>query len=371
MKMRLLFIVFFFITHSVSANTISVQTLNIYSPFYVGNKEDRKNSLFQFLKNESSDINFFQEVWFESDYQQLEKISQSIGLSSIYHTASFKYKKQSGLMTAVKGNVYKTEFYFFPQGNSWIDSVYNFFNINKGFGVTYATLPQTSNTPFIAVNVHLHHLSQETRLLQLLSYLKWFLNESILSRPVIFAGDFNFEPSSLEFEMIQHIFRFKEPQSHLNFPYKCTVCKENEYFIGHTISKILQISYERTIDYIFFRSSPSTHLTPKNFVVFPKKYNGNFLSDHYGVKAEIKFEPYSKRQEISWSELENRIKLFLETLDKVQYQLSKNSSPLDDIPLSEYYRKTTAQINVEQFLNSLRNRLRNEDSLLIQHLSQN
>ena len=367
----LLFIVFFLAVHSVSANTISIQTLNIYTPFYAGNKEERQNSLSQFLKNESSDINFFQEVWFEKSYQQLKNISQSLGLNSIYHNKLLKYKQRSGLMTIVKGDIYKKDFHLFPQENGFVGYIYNLVNIYKGFGAIYTTLSKTPNTPFIAVNIHLHYLNQNIRLRQLVHYLKWFLNEANLNQPIIFAGDFNFEPDSLEFEMIKYIFRFKEPQSQLNLPYHCTICLENKSLLGYIGSKVVKIDYERTIDYIFFRSSPKTRLTPKNFAVFPKKYKGVFLSDHYGVKTEIEFEPYPKPQTITQANLENRINLFLKTLDKVQNQLSKNSALPDDIPISERHNETRAKINVIQYLESIRLRLKTRDKLLIQYLSQN
>ena len=371
MKNHLLFLFFSLAIPPVSANTISIQTLNIYGPFYAGNKEERKNSLSQFLKNESSDINFLQEVWFERDYQQLKKTSQALGLSSIYHNKLLKYNQRSGLMTITKGDIYKKDFHLFPKENGFIGYIYSLLNIYKGFGAIYTTLPKNSNAPLIAVNIHLHYLNQEIRLRQLVYYLKWFLNESILKHPIIFAGDFNFEPNSLEFEMIKYIFRFKEPQSQLNLPYHCTICLENKSLLGYIGSKIVKIDYERTIDYIFFRSSSTIRLTAKSFAVFPKKYNGVFLSDHYGAKAEIEFEPHPQPQAITQSVLGIRIELFLETLDKIQNQLSQKPPLPNDIPMSEYYKTTTAQISAIQFLESLSHRLKKRDSLLIQHLSQN
>ncbi|MDE0092623.1 MAG: endonuclease/exonuclease/phosphatase family protein [Oligoflexia bacterium] len=353
------------------AHTISIQTLNVYGSFYAKNKKDRKNAILQFLKNESSDINFFQEVWFESDYQNIKRTSESIGLKSISYDFSSKYKKRSGLVTVIKGDIYKKDFHFFPQGKHLTDFIYDFLNINKGFGAIYTKLLNNSNRPLVAVNIHLHHLSQKARLFQLIYYLRWFLNKSVLNHPIIFAGDFNFEPDSLEFEMIKYIFRLKEPQTQLNLPYSCTVCKENKYFIGYNLSKMLLMDYERTIDYIFFRSSSTVRLTPKSFSIFPKKYHGVSLSDHYGVKAEIQFKPNLEPQQVNQWELERRMELFLKTLDKVQHQISRKSFSSYDITPTERWREKDNQKNKIQFLESLRNQLKTRDALLIQHLSQN
>ena len=368
---RHLFIVFCLFISSTSADTISVQTLNTYGPFYSENRKNRKNSISLFLKNESCDINFFQEVWLEEDYQKLKQASQSIDLNSVHHDFSLNYKKRSGLMTLAKGDILKKEFYIFPLGDDWIGRIYNLLNINKGFGVVYTNLSKAPNTPLIAVNVHLHHLSQKARLLQLIYYLKWFLNQSVLKHPVIFAGDFNFEPHSLEFEIIKYIFRFKEPQSLLNLPYHCTMCPENNAFISYNLSQLFLMGYEKTVDYIFFRSSPTIRLTPKSFSVFPKKYNGVFLSDHYGVKAEIEFKSFLNLQPIIRSELEERKALFLATIDKTLSQLENKITLRNDIPLSQYYQRKTDEVMAINFLNSLRQSLKADEPLLIQHLSQN
>ena len=189
-------------------------------------------------------------------------------------------------------------------------------------------------------------------MLQLVHVFKWFLNRAVWQEPVICAGDFNFEPDSLEFRMIQHMFRLKEPQSYLGLDYSCTYCTDNPHtavlgYIPTTFSG-------RTVDYIFFKSSSQVKLTPKNFRVFPKKYDGRFLSDHYGLRADISFKnSQGFQQPINERELKRKMKNFSQTLDKVQSLLGKDF-------MSEH-----------QFLNSLRAQLDKPDSVLLQHLKQN
>lgn len=336
-------------------DSISIQTLNTYLPYYAGYNEHRIAGILKLLKQDGSDITFFQEVWMKRFHINIRETFLPMGLTVIVYDAVAKNTKLSGLVTIVNGKIHKQEMHSFPFGRDFYDSyLYKPLNINKGFGIAYITHPKFPNTPFWAINTHLHHYDQETRLLQMIHYLKWFLNKTILQDPVILAGDFNFEPDSLEFEMIQHIFRFKEPQSHLGLAYSCTfLCKNNVSGIGYILN-IFFTNYGKTSDYIFFRSSPRIKLIPKNFRIFPKKYNGVFLSDHYGLKTDIIFKnnPES-RQPVSEKELEERIWRFSQTLDKVQSLLSKNFS-------AEH-----------QFLNSLRDQLKEPDSVLLQHLKQN
>ena len=339
-------------------DTISIQTLNAYHTSYAGQNVRRGSSIVKMLEQDSSDINFFQEVWLKHFYTNMKKTSQNVGLKSIVYDDVAKNTKRSGLVTIIKGNIHKKEMHFFPLGKDWYDTyVYRSLDINKGFGIVYITHPKFPNTPFWAVNTHLHHLNQETRLLQLVHYLKWFLNKVVWQDPIIFAGDFNFEPDSLEFEMIQHMFRFKEPQSYLGLSYSCTAfCRDNEHSWGHTLNKlsINYVDYEKTVDYIFFKSSTKVKLIPKRFRVFPKKYDGKFLSDHYGLRADISFKDGQGLQKPNnEKELKKKIQNFSQTLDKVQSLLSKDF------------------VSEHQFLNSLRAQLDKPESVLLQHLRQN
>ena len=356
MRCSLLFMAFLFVLSPARADdSISIQTLNAYLPFYAENQIQRKSSILEFIERDNSDINFFQEVLSKRYCQNMENLSQSIGLSSISYDALVKHKRQSGLVTIVRGNVHEKEIHFFSSGNnfygdSFYDMAYDALSINKGFGAAYITHPKFPDTPFWIVNIHLHHFSQEIRLLQLIHFLKWFLNKDFSQDPVIFAGDFNFEPNSLEFKIVQHIFGFQEPQSYLGLDYKCTLCPENNFSIGYSLSSLLFMDYGKTVDYIFFKSSPYVKLIPKKIDVFPTKYKGDFLSDHYGLKAEIAFNRNSESQRLTGDNLEGRIRRFSETLDETQ-------SRLDIHFFSEH-----------QFLNSLRRQLQKPDSALMRHL---
>ena len=334
-------------------DSISIQTLNIYGPFYAESLRLRELFVLEFLKKDNGDINLFQEVWFEYYYENMEKVSQSVGMNSVSYDALAKNEKKSGLVTIARGTVHKKEIHFFPLGGDPYDVLYSILDINKGFGIAHITHPKFPEISFWAVNIHLHHLNQNIRLLQLIHYLKWFLNKTTLQDPIILGGDFNFEPDSLEFEMLQNMFRFEEPQTYLGLNYSCTICEENKFYIGYNLSKLLLMDYEKTTDYIFLKSSPRVAVVVTTFNVFPKKYNGIFISDHYGLRVDITFRDNQEAQKlISEEELEKRKWKFFKTLDKVQSKLDRGFS-------SEH-----------QFLSSLRSEFEKPDNILLQHLKQ-
>ena len=341
------------ILHSAQADdSVSIQTLNTYQTSYSRESKKRRLSVLKFLRQDNSDIIFFQEVWSEYFHENIEEASQSIGLKSINYDALAKNTKSSGLVTIVRGDIHEKEIHFFPYGRDIYENLlYRPSNTNKGFGIAYVTHPKFPDTPFWTVNIHLHHYKQKTRLLQLVHYLKWFLNKTILQSPIIFAGDFNFKPDSLEFKMIQYMFRFKEPQSCLGLDYKSTYCKDNPYT---AILGYIPTTSGKTVDYIFFRSSPKVKLNPKKFRIFPKRYEGRFLSDHYGLKTDITFKnAQGLQQPINEKELKERIQKFSQTFDKVKSLLNKGF------------------VSEHQFLNSIRQQLQEPDSLLLHHLKQN
>ncbi len=329
---------------------ISIQTLNIYQPPYSANQSERLSNLLDFIIKDSSDIIFFQEVWIENYYKKIKNASQSIQMESIpFDTSNTK----NGLVTLLKSKKYVMSSHQFPYvKGSFYDFIYDLFGISKGFGIAHVGFPNFPDQFFLAINVHLHHLNLEARLIQLLYYFRWFIKQKNFKDPIIFAGDFNFEPDSLEFKMIQKMFLFEEPWTHLKLNYSCTLCEDNKIGIVSILNQFLTKTkkIKKTLDYIFFRSSPNTKIIPKDLKVFPKKYNGNFLSDHYGLKADIQFMKRANNDVLSEEKLRVRIQEFHEVLNKVQSQLSKTYS-------SEH-----------QFLNTLREDLNNPQSFLFHYL---
>ena len=338
---------------SVQADEIiSVQTLNTYGPFYSESLSLRHSRLLDFLKINPSDLTFLQEVWLDRQHEDIKKVSQFMKINSIFYD-HHQGSSRSGLATMVRGTIHKIDFRFFPLKNNFYDQIHSFFKINKGFGALYISHPKIPDAPLWVVNTHLHSLDQEVRLIQLVHYLKWFLNKKVLQEPMIMAGDFNFDPQSLEFKIMRNIFYFEEPQAYLDLRYQCTICPENNWSIGYQLSQILFMDYGKTVDYVFLKSSSKIRLTPQNFEIFPKKYNKYFLSDHYGVRTEIKFEDNLDFKQANEESLELRIQRFSKTLNQWQSQLNRSF------------------IEEHEFLNSLHTQLQNPDSVLIYHLKHN
>ena len=97
-------------------DSISIQTLNVYHTGYAAQNIRRGSSIVKMLEQDSSDINFFQEVWLEYFYTNMQRVSQSIGLKSIIYDNVAKNARWSGLVTIVRGNIHRREMHFFPPG---------------------------------------------------------------------------------------------------------------------------------------------------------------------------------------------------------------------------------------------------------------
>ena len=345
-----------------SGQQLCVQTFNTYWMFYSDNLEERHHQTLEFLRQHDCDIVLLQEVWEESHYQNLLQLSQDINMKSVYFKKPYD-DKNSGLVGLFKGNVQESEVFYFPSiFESGLDFLYDLFGfidgfIDKGFGMAQVQTPSVHQGSFLVFNFHLDHISQAKRVSQLLLYLKWILENSYLDRAIIAGGDFNFEPTSLEFRIMTNLFGFKNPYEKIRKSPECThLCADGAYgflntFIGEGIR-----------DYIFFKSSSRTHFNPQNIFVFPKQYNDVFLSDHFGLRAIFNLRnPVENQLDQSFSEelMGNRIKDFEKVLFEVEsfFQNREELLSFGDIDLLEL-----------NFIRSLYKDLKNPHSNIVQYL---
>ena len=143
---RLAFIIFLSVSHPVQANdaisgkadlcgesfhskqtenTISIQTLNVYTPVYARDKSQRIELIVDFLKKNTSGIIFFQEFWSKKNRQNIEEVSEHIGMKSIAYDDLLENRRRSGLVTILKGDVLKEEIHYFSSKKG----IYDFFMI--------------------------------------------------------------------------------------------------------------------------------------------------------------------------------------------------------------------------------------------------
>ena len=341
-----------------SEQQLCVQTFNTYGMFYSDNLEERHRQTLEFLRQYDCDIVLLQEVWEESHYQNLVRLSQDINMKSIYFKKPYDDKK-SGLVGLFRGDIQASDiFYFPPIFESGLDFLYDLFKfIDKGFGVAQVQTPSVRQGSFLVFNFHLDHISQTERISQLLLYLKWILENSYLDQAIIAGGDFNFEPASLESRIMTNLFGFKNPYEKIRKPPECThLCADGAYglfktFVGEGIR-----------DYIFFKSSSKTHFNPQNIFIFPKQHNDVFLSDHFGLRAIFSLaDPVENQldQLFSKESLRDRVENFEQLLFEVEsfFQDKEELLSFDGTNFSEL-----------NFIQSLYKDLKNPQSDIVQYL---
>lgn len=323
MKLILFFLASFFIFYIegkmnfINPNQqLCVQTLNTYGMFYSDNLEERHQQILQFLKQHDCDVILLQEVWQDEHYNNLVQLSQDINMKSIYFKKPYDDRK-SGLVGLFKGRVQSSDIFYFPPAiesglgilNSW------FTIIDKGFGVARIRFPMERQDSFLVFNFHLNHISQVERVNQLLLYLKWILESFHTNQAIIAGGDFNFDPSSLEFRIMKKLFRFEDPYEQLRKQPECThLCEDGGYEIFNFLVG------ESIKDYIFFRSSSQINFNTQDVFAFPKNYNNTFLSDHFGLRAIFQLADFFENQPlhpVSETVLRKRMMEFKWTLQEV------------------------------------------------------
>ena len=330
------------IRFSHSAQQLCVQTLNTYGMFYSDNLEERHQQTLSFLRQNDCDIVLLQEVWEDDHYQNLVQLSQDINMKSVYFRKPYD-DRRSGLVGLFRGGVQASDVFYFPPT---VESSF----IDKGFGMAQIRAPWIFQDAFLVFNFHLNHISQTERISQLLLYLKWILENSYMDQAIIAGGDFNFEPTSLEFRIMMNLFQFKDPYEQIRKKPECThLCEDGGYGFFNLLMG------EGIRDYIFFRSSPTVDFEPQDVFAFPKDYNNVFLSDHFGLRAFFQLEGSFANQSknaVSDEIFKERVRNFERILFEVESFLQNRggtSSELNFIQsLSEDLKKPRS--NVVQYL---------------------
>ena len=351
MKKIVHIVLFLFVVFPVSAELLCVQTLNTYGVFYSDNLEQRYQQTQLFLEENPCDIILLQEVIEQEYMTRLTRMSQGFNFETAYFGSFSRLaNKNSGLMSIVNGQIHNTDILFFPRNvyeDEMIAVIYDAMSVlDKGIGAVHFT-PVAHRQPILVFNLHLHHLSQRRRVGQLLLWLKGILDRPLAQPAIIAAGDFNFEPDSLEFDMVRSLLRLQDPYEYTYQEHQCThLCEGSAYelfrfFLGEGVR-----------DYVFFRNSATLSMHPWNVEVSPKKYNGVDLSDHYGVRAT--FNVVERKSAASFL-LSVRVKEFQETLSRVEDFIKTQTSEENSFEMD--------------MITLFRKQLEDSSSRLIQYLS--
>ncbi len=330
-KYIFLFIPFFvcaeqlLITEVQTKQNVCVQTLNTYGVFYADNLTERHKQTLNFLRNDACDINLLQEVVDQEHYNNLSGLSSELNMTSAYFGTSDD-DKTSGLVGVFRGNIVDVEMQYFPDvQNTVVNFVYQSFqSVKKGFGVAQLHHPNLHHNTLLILNLHLDHMAQQTRVRQILFILKRILHQpDWWDTLLIVGGDLNFSPESLEFNMMKHLLRLKDPYEEINKKRFCTHwCEDSSYDILNTLFG------GQVRDYILFKPSSRMSIHPVDIDVFPKKYNGINLSDHYGLRAFFNFTPVSQAKNNHNNSLEEKVADFKRVLNNIKFVLENDSAEM-------------------------------------------
>ena len=315
-------------TETQDTTHLCVQTLNTYGVFYADNLTERHQQTLDFLRNDACDINLLQEVVDQEHYNNLLKLSDELNMTSAYF-GTFDENKTSGLAGVFRGNIIDLDMQYFPDvQNKVVNFVYQSFqSVNKGFGVAQLNYPNLHKNTLLILNLHLDHMSQQTRISQILFILERILHRSDWwGTPLIVGGDLNFSLKSLEFNMMKHLLQLQDPYEEINKERFCTHwCEGSNYDILDTLFG------GQVRDYIFFKPSLQMQITTTDVDVFPKQYKGIHLSDHYGVRAVFSFTPISELKDNHSNSLEEKVANFKRVLNNVKFVLEDDSTEMQFI----------------------------------------
>lgn len=283
----MLIVIFNLLTGTASAEFCFL-TFNAYGPAYSLKLKKRTQLLAKLIEDESQcGVLTFQEVWRESHVRSLQS-----GLKKAYSKLDF-YRGDE-LLGDTKTGLMTSSFFPISEANTKLYRVYSNgpadwlreqVGVRKAFSKMLVEITDNGiQTPMEVINTHLHHSSQAIRLAQLVELAEYIRNSSWQGFPLIISGDFNAQPYSLEWEFINKVVGAKDSHLLLRGRYTekdCTYCNDNPLGWGGS---------SRVLDYIFIRNGHNVTMQVKTSDIFPTKYDGQYLSDHYGRRVRLSLQ---------------------------------------------------------------------------------
>ena len=337
------FLLFFFATSSSASPapaTFCVQSFNIYGTAYAKNKQERTDAFIKSIKEENipCDVLQLQEAWTLKQFTQLSSGLSSLRYLSIRNDTHRNDAYITGLASFFQGSV-SSEYSSRYQVNN-VDGALDWFRdllyIAKGFSFTETKLDHSPQTIFF-INTHTHPRNTAVRLTQMLQLLHAVLERKSFDKPILFTGDLNANPNSIELILLRDVLLLKDSFLETNFSYEniCTYCKDNP---------LSWSSEDSVIDYILYRNLGKLKLTPLRSEVNMQSYEDLVLSDHFGLRTYFQAEEIQTIPQLlplDSPELNHRIENAISTLEKVyNILLKQNESYLAE---SLFYTKTLLQ----------------------------
>lgn len=265
-----------------------VQTLNAYGPAYAGDKWFRFPLISDYLAQNPCELVALQEVWSEDQYNTIRRGPQREWpeMRGYYFGRSTQSSQQprfgmatltSQRVTHTKRKIFRVNFERQKIIDATLDSVRESLDVVKGYGTVVVQMHGLFPVAFI--NTHLHPTSEVVRLAQMIELLEeveLHLNQDI---PVVLSGDLNTQPGSLELDVLRQVGGATDT---LEWSSECTYCFWNPYAIKLAFKSV-------RMDYTLLFSSKSWELKSINAEITPKRHRTT-LSDHYGVRSEVRIE---------------------------------------------------------------------------------
>lgn len=277
-----------------------VQTFNAFGPIYSRGIAERLHDMIRAFKKEGAcEVSQFQEVWSEEQYEILkqgfkEELDRD---TAIRFEAELPTPKRLGLASFLLWGAQRIGVHAFQMDkDSLYDDIRKLVKVGKGFGFAEVNLREGRASEMISLsNLHLHPFSQSVRIAQLTEWLQWLDSRLPLDHPLILTGDFNFEPTSVEYQLVTDVLALQDSVVRVKGRYSkedCTYCSDNPLSPPGTENRV--------IDYVFYHPTGALRLMPRSAEVNMKQYEGRPLSDHYGVRVQFDQQVHRYKNVSAW-----------------------------------------------------------------------
>ncbi len=256
--------------------SLKIQTFNCFGPAYAPRLVFRTKLLCDYLKeSDPLDIYLFQEVWKDAHYKIIHRLfyQGQDNLEEFYFDSLTTKNKKTGMLVYFRGELHTAEYRPFSINEANIlDRFRSKIGIIKGIG--YLKVYREDVGDIHILNIHTHPTSSAIRISQIVEIIDFV--KSLASGHILIGGDFNMEPSSIEYKLLLASISCEVvPAKNLVKGDLTSYSRKNPYAIP---------GLHKLVDYIFLKSD--TLSFSKAFINM-KKYQGYHLSDHYGVFAEV------------------------------------------------------------------------------------
>lgn len=249
------------------------------------NLAGRTSALGSLLLESPCEIIQLQEVWTDDHYESAKRaIMRSLPeLSSTRADSTQKpYIGQSGLAIFTSDFLTDQSFEKFAINQAGIfDRVRGMLGVIKGIAYSKIHFRSDDTSLLHMMNLHTHPSSVPVRISQIVQLLETFERMLPLTAPVVITGDFNFEPDSVEYELLKNVSLLSDSYTENHGGYSstvCTYCASNPQHWG---------GGSRVIDFVWLRSANVQKIKSVSSMINLQEFQGLVPSDHFGLRSNI------------------------------------------------------------------------------------